>query len=93
MTAPGQPFLVDPGNPLLAMGPARMDAGTMDAPGGMLGVLTFRTSSATLTMLVSATDLRAWSRALSGLADQLGGALVVASPHDVMSLGKPPVQG
>jgi hypothetical protein len=90
MTVPQQgPPLVDQGNTLLNHVPARMDSGTVDIPGtGKLGVLTIRTGSTTLTIMLSAADLRDWAGIMSGLADQMTGGLVKATPIDIAALSQ-----
>lgn len=88
MTTPGQPQpLVDMGNPLLAHVPAQLDTGTVDLPGeGKFGVMTIRTGSTTLTVMLAAVDLKNWAGVLAGLAEDLGGGLVKASPLDMTAL-------
>lgn len=88
MTTPN--VLVDQGNPLLAHVPAQLDTGTVELPGeGKVGVMTIRTGSTTLTIMLAAEDLKNWAGVLSGLADQLGGAgLVKATPVDVSTLNQ-----
>lgn len=84
MTTPNP--LVDLGNQLLAQVPSRLDTGSISGPAGKTGVLTFRTASTTLTLLVTAEDLRTWSGLMSDLASELGGGLTVASAADVAAL-------
>jgi len=89
VTTPGQPLpLVDQGNGLLAQIPAQLHTGVLHTPNGKAGVLTFRTSSTTLTIFLAAKDLREWSGLLSGLADQMTGGLVPASAVDVAVLNQ-----
>ncbi len=94
MTTPPQPPmqgapLVDQGNSLLAPVPARMDTGTIDMMGQQMGVLTIRTTSATITVMLGASDLRAWSEILVKLADKMAGAgLVQATPVDIAALAQ-----
>jgi hypothetical protein len=86
VTTPQRP-LIDPGNPMLERFPAQMDTGTVDIQGaGTFGVMTIRSANTTLTVMLGADDLREWSKILGGLADQLGGGLVKASPFDVSAL-------
>lgn len=92
MTQPqqGSP-LVDTGNPLISQVPARMDTGTIDAPGvGLLAVLTFRTASTTMTVMLTADDLKNWAELLTGLAGQMngGGHIVQATPVDIAALAR-----
>lgn len=89
MSTPNTNPLVDPGNGLLSHVPARLDTGTAEIPGtGKMGVMTIRTGSTTLTIMLSAGDLRDWSAILTGLADQLTGGLVQASPMDVATMSQ-----
>lgn len=86
MTQPA-PALYDAGNPLLAQVQARLDTGTIETTAGTVGILTVRTPSTTLTVLLSAADLRSWADLVSGLADQVGGGTVVAAtPLDIAAL-------
>ena len=85
MTTPNFKFL-DPNNQLLAAGPAALETGTIAPPGKpALGVLTFRTSSTTLTTLMGVEDLRQWAGIINDLADSIdGGAkLALATPMDL----------
>lgn len=85
MTTPQQ-LLVDVGNARLAQVPVDLHTGTVPTPAGTVGVATFRTASTTLTVFLSAADLRNWASLLTGLADTVGGALVQASAADVAGL-------
>lgn len=86
MTSP-VPQFIDAGNELLAQVPARLDTGTIDVPGaGKLGVLTLRTTSATVTVFLGAEDLRSWGALLTSLAGQVGG-IAMAAPGDLAVLG------
>lgn len=82
------PQYLDPHNPLLASGPARLDAGTIELPGvGRLGVLTVRTPSTTVTVMLSAEDVATWTDLLAKVRDDLGGKkLVAATPMEVAAL-------
>lgn len=85
MTVP-QAALIDTGNPLLARVPVDLKTGAVETPAGKLGVLTLRTSSSTLTLFLSAGDLRDWTRLLTELANQLTGGIVPATAADVAVL-------
>lgn len=81
--------LVDPANGLLAPGDARMETGSVTLPGGArLGVVTMRTSSATLTVFLGPEDLRQWGEMLTALGSQLGGAVAPATVADMSLLGQ-----
>jgi hypothetical protein len=78
--------LTDPGNDMLAPGPARLNCGTVTTPDGKLGVLTIRTSSATVTVLLDAKALRDWAGLIVSVAGQLSEQLVQATVSDVAAL-------
>lgn len=59
---------IDIGNPHLAVVPSRMDTGTIMTPKGMRGVVTTRTSSATVTVLLTRTELLQRAQILTDLA-------------------------
>jgi len=90
MTQPQQPppAAFDLGNPLLAPVPARLDLTSADLHdgGGKIGLVTVRTPSTTQTVMLTAEDLRTWAGLLTGLADQLTGGIVRATPLDVAAL-------
>lgn len=84
MTTPNQvPPYLDPSNPLLATGPSRLDVGTVDLPEtGKLGIFTVRTPSTTLTVMLSAEDLRTWAGIMNTTADQLESSLSQVAPEE-----------
>lgn len=76
---PAQPQPFDQGNGLLAETPAQMSTALIQAPGGQRMVLTVRTASTTMTVLLSREDARLWGRNITATADQMSAAgLVVA---------------
>jgi hypothetical protein len=79
---------LDQNNPLLGNGPARLDGGTITHPQmGKQGVLSVRTSSTTVTVIMTAESLRAWGKFCNDLADEVGGGtLQPASIMDVAAL-------
>ncbi len=89
---PNQMRFLDINNPLCSGGPARIDSGIIGTEQGPMGVLTFRTPSTTLTMVLQPEDLRNWAEHISGLADAMdkngGTKLVSASMGDVVALDK-----
>jgi hypothetical protein len=89
MTTP-IPEYIDPNNPILATGPARLDTGTITVPqAGKLGVFTVRTPSTTVTVMLSAEDARSWADLFDEVARDLGGTkLQKATPMDVAELDK-----
>lgn len=88
MTMPNPMQFIDPNNPLLATGQARLDLGTINIPGaGEFGVVTVRTASATQTVMLAAKDVAEWAKSLTGLSEAMGGSkLQVATAMDVAAL-------
>jgi hypothetical protein len=89
MTTPNALQFIDPNNPLLNGGPAKLDTGSIVGPDGKkVGVLTIRTASTTVTVLMGAVHLNEWSEILGNLAKDIGGGakLQAASMMDVASL-------
>ena len=82
------PEYLDPNNPLLATGPARLDTGTITMPQlGEVAVLTVRSSSATQTVMLSKDDLRKWRTLIDKLDDSVNGpVLEKATIADVAAL-------
>ena len=77
--APTQPQPFDQGNGLLAETPAQMQTALIDTPAGQRMVLTIRTASTTLTVLLSAADAKQWGSNLVGTAAKMSASgLVVA---------------
>jgi hypothetical protein len=82
---------IDVNNPLCGPVPARLDVGIIQHPvDGKMGVLTIRTASTTMTVVMDADDLRNWGDSLHQLADALEGKskpqLVQAGPQDAAAL-------
>jgi hypothetical protein len=101
VSTPAAPAFFDPGNPLLAQVPVQLDAGTVTGAGpDPVAILTIRTASTTLSVLLGAEELGKWSEIISGLHASLNGGgssrrVQAASVADVMQLTqngvKPPV--
>jgi hypothetical protein len=72
----------DEGNKLLEGGPAQLTTRKLATPQGMVVATTVRTTSATVTVLLSAADFKAWARQMQAEADQLPASsrLVVPGP-------------
>jgi hypothetical protein len=70
---------MDVGNPFLAVVPSRVDTGTVQTAQGMRGVVTTRTSSATVTEFLTKADLLTRARVFNELADKVSdtGIIVV----------------
>jgi hypothetical protein len=91
MPDPSQMRFLDINNPLCAGGPARIDSGMIGTEQGKMGVLTFRTPSTTLTVVMQADDLRTWADHINQLADHMDGGgtkLIPAGMGDVVALDK-----
>lgn len=68
----------DPLNRILAKGPYLMDGAVVAGDDGKQVLLTFRSSSCTLTMLLDPADATTWAMNLTRLADQAGSAIITA---------------
>lgn len=89
MPHPGARVLVDAGNRLLGKVPATLDTGSIEAQDGTYGIVTVRTASATLTVFLTAAELREWAQVLEAAASQLAGcALAQATPQDLSLLAQ-----
>jgi hypothetical protein len=78
VTVPVPP--VDPGNQLLAEGPAQISTAVLDTPAGQRLAMTVRTTSATVTVLLGGADAKTWAAQLTAVAAGMSGAgLVVAT--------------
>lgn len=81
--ADGMPPLFDPGNPLLAVNvPSIWTTGKMPVPGGDRGIVTIRTTTATLTVTADRQGVSDWADLLADLRDQMSasGLVTVAVP-------------
>ena len=71
---------VDPGNHLLAEGPAQLSCTLVETPAGQRLAVTVRTTSATLTVLLQAADAKTWAASLAQIAGQMSASgLIVAN--------------
>ena len=78
---PDQPAPVDTSNGLLSETPAQATMAVMQTPHGQRLALTVRTSSTTLTVLLSGEDARSWAMSITSAATQMStSGLVVARP-------------
>jgi hypothetical protein len=78
VSTPQQAPFLDAANPLLAVGPAQVNTGTVDIPGaGRLGCLTIRTASTTQTVFLNAADLEDWAEKLTELVAAVRAAVLV----------------
>jgi hypothetical protein len=75
------PQLVDAANPLLAETPAQLATALIETPQGQRLVLTIRTASTTLSVLLGAGDAKTWATNLHAAAAQMStSGLIVAAP-------------
>jgi hypothetical protein len=80
--------LIDTGNQLLAPVNASLDAGTVTQPEGTkLAVITIRTASTTLTVMLDAPSYATWMQVLAGLQNQMGAGIQVVTPDQARFLG------
>ncbi|WP_280688388.1 MULTISPECIES: hypothetical protein [unclassified Kitasatospora] len=68
---------MDPGNQLLAGGPAQLSMSEAMTAGGKLATLTVRTASTTLTVFLERDDLQTWANTLQAAADRMSGLTVI----------------
>lgn len=86
MTTPGPPP-VDQGNQLLAEGPSQITTALIPTPAGQRMVLTVRTASATVTVLLGKQDAETWAANIAGAAAKMSvSGLVVANGHGALPL-------
>jgi hypothetical protein len=80
--------LADPGNVLLAPGPQELTTGKLpQTPDGPKVVLTIRTPTTTLTVMLGKADAITWGRKITGEAEGMSGAgLITGNGH----MGGPP---
>lgn len=76
-----EPQPVDPFNPLLGETAAALSTALVETPHGQRLVLTIRTTSTTLTVLLAAADAKTWATQIKAIADQMSASgLIVAAP-------------
>jgi hypothetical protein len=83
VTVPQAPrSYLDENNPLLSGVPARLDTGAIGLPAGAgtAGVVTVRTASTTVTVILTAAELDTWAGVLRNLASTVREAPVLARP-------------
>jgi len=86
------PPVTDLGNALLSAVPAQLATGVLtSADGAEYGIITVRTTSATVTAYLSPGEVREWADHLNGLHAQLGASsLIVPGPGALNGLRFPP---
>ena len=73
--------VADPGNPLINKVPCKLDTGKAQTPIGELGVVTIRTATTTLTVLLDGNELKDWVKILTALSSQTSSnGLIVTGP-------------
>ena len=81
MSFPQEPQAWDPSNTLLGEVPAGLSTALIETPQGQRLVLTIRTASTTLSVLLEAADGKAWGAQIRAVADQMSASgLIVAAP-------------
>jgi len=75
MTVPPDPPC-DPGNGLLAAGPARLTGSLADTADGQRFMLTIRTPSTTLTVFLTRQEARGWGESIIRMAGSMNGLAV-----------------
>lgn len=86
VSIPGTPSFLDAGNPLLAKVDIKMDTGTISVPGqGTAGVVTIRTASTTLTILLTQQEVRDWAKMFTGLAASMSSSGLIVSGNGQLS--------
>jgi hypothetical protein len=91
---PDMPALVDTANEWLAPGPASLSVGIRSPDAGThapdTGILTIRTSTATLTVQLPREQVLAWGRMITELGDSMrgGSVLLVATPGTLLRPGQ-----
>ena len=79
MTTPNQDVLIDAGNNLLDQVTANLSTGTLNGPQGSKLVLTVRTASTTLTVIMDKADGLTWAQNIKNECDKMSGSgLLVA---------------
>jgi len=90
VTPGSHPALIDQGNPLFGPAACQLDTGVLSPGNGTkVGVLTIRTPTTTLTVMLAGPELGRWAQAISGLADQVSGTgpgLALPSPADISAV-------
>lgn len=72
--------LIDPSNRLLNQTPSVLTTGRIQTPMGDRGVITIRTDSATLTVMLAKPELMNWIKSLQEMASQMSGLAVATVP-------------
>ena len=82
---------IDTGNPLLGRVQSRLETGSVQTPAGPLAILTIRTASTTLTVLMTKDDLAIWIGVLQDQHDKLSAAgLITGTPGMIAGNGHLP---
>jgi hypothetical protein len=92
---PNMSDLLDTGNQLLAVSPAELQTSTMNLPQGQFMVLTIRTPTTTLTVMLAKGDAEAWAKVITTEATGMSGLAVgtVTFPKGSGPNGKGPHRG
>lgn len=80
---PQAPPPFDAGNPLLSEQPAQLITAAMQTPAGQRLVLTIRTPSATVTVLLPGQDAKTWAAKLTETAEGMSSAGLIAANGNI----------
>jgi hypothetical protein len=87
MTQPLPP--IDPGNPLLDGGPARLTTSVVETADGQRLALTIRTASTTLTVFLNQDGARTWAANITGTAGRMSAAGLIVAPGNGLPVKGP----
>jgi hypothetical protein len=85
MSTPANPPPADPGNELLCEVPAQQTVTPVGTPAGVRVMLTIRTTSATVSVILQKADALTWAQNLRQRAEQLSDAGLIVPGN-----GRPP---
>ena len=88
MTSPEPLPPFDAGNTLLGESPAQITTALLDTPAGQRLVLTVRTPSTTVTVLLNKEDGQSWGRSVLATVNQMSGAGLFVAPGVLRNNGK-----
>lgn len=77
--------LVDKGNTLLTEQPSQLTTGLVDTPGGQRLIVTIRTPSSTVSVLLNAKDADTWAQNMTGSAARMSKTGLIVATGSVAS--------
>jgi hypothetical protein len=78
-----KPPPMDPGNALIAPGPAQISTTIITAPAGQLLALTIRTPTTTLTVLLNGQDAKTWAANLTAAATRMSATGLITATRPI----------